>query len=367
MALHPAVVYLGSQTWAANGSIKLGISPTPYAITELFCVLSVNVTTGASAGTYDDPLDRVISQLSINKGGKQPFAYTDMRAAYYHQVNKLRQFAPRRPAAPGNSQSNVTILVPYLFHFGVKPIESSGEGPVLNHFDMTGGIPPSAIGDMSLQGLWGGAAAPGSGWTVNSGTLFVYACVLRADQDGDPGLQPAALPRWDMTTLTPAATSASYTQPYDVPQSGFLKSLMLLSYQGSNSPRSNGVLNGWKLRDFKNGADIAIWQNYVDGEIFGQSEMGALPPADDPATPGTPSINDVDVTGLAYVNLRQYAKNSAQPNYGLDMRAAASNSLQVQYGVANATNASVVVVHERYDLNDAHPLAPLAATGAVKH
>jgi hypothetical protein len=128
---------------------------------------------------------------------------------------------------------------------------------------------------------------------------------------------------------------------------------------GSNAPRSSTVLNSIRLQDvlgsntvFEYGQGSAATDS-ISAEIITQQGDG-FPLADDAGSIGAFTVGTQSDSGLIHLDVSQYAVRG-DPIFGLDLRRVGTGAVQIQYGVATTTNASLTFFYRRYDYNMAHP------------
>lgn len=343
--------------YTAGGPINLELSPTVGTITELVIVVNANVTTTATPGSYDDPWDRIISSLTLSGEGKTFFSFTNLRAAKY--FFDLRNHGEQSPDDPGASQTNYQKKVIYRLHFGVCPNKLNAVTGCVerNPFDLTAGIPPMSKGNLTLQGTFGAANAPGSGWTVNDASIDVMAAmVMPIAGDSPDSYLPRAFPRWEMSTPTPTATSTRFGTTYNIPSGDFLHSILLMTTMGANDPRSDQVLQS--VRVYNQLEALTIWSSYYwkHAEIYSQHDIVRWPPTSNPSAtnPAQIVINEQSYMGILWLPLHQQVVGG-HPLYGVDLRNVATGDLQINYEVLNASGVNLYVVHGKYQLNPNHP------------
>ncbi len=279
-------------SFSPNGVIILQLGPKPYTITRMVLVLKLNVSTGATVSTYNDPWDRVITNLSLTSGGYSYFAFSDMRLARHLYRMSGKQF--RTPAGLAASQTNVNVTVAYNIHFGVSPtkIDATKLNVVDNPYDLTAGVPPNDS-SLVLSGQWGSASAPGTGYTINSGSLIVVLFGVQPDA-GDPvqAYMPMARPRFFSDMADASSTSSIWAKIYNVPVGDYLYASLILTSTGAlgSDSRSSNVLNSLQVMASRPTLTfISATDDDVIGIIGQVSERGEAgwPPADDPAAPGS--------------------------------------------------------------------------------
>ncbi len=333
--------------WSASGSINLELSPKPYTITEMDLDLYADVSTGASVTAVNDLWDRIIATLALTGKGKTYFAFSNGRALRHFNRFIIKQ--PRRAAPLAVSQSNAKIHVGYKIHFGVEPARQ---------FDLTAGIPPSESGNLSLTGTWGAAAAPGTGYTINSANLYVTLHGVMPEA-GDSPVQylPRAFPIWSQRTPTPVATSSRYATQDNIPAGGFLHSLLVMTFNGSDLPRDDGVLNSIQLYAQTEAREIIKYDIWKIAEIMTQARYRVDPYLDDEIAEAgastVPSAVPCD-KGLVWLQLVDYA-TKGNALYGADLRGVNTGDLQFRYGVDDASGVEMHVIYRKYELNPAHP------------
>lgn len=349
-------------TWSANGSISVDLSNKPSTMTGMWLIVRPNLTTSAAPGTYNDPYDRIISNLTLSGAGHTYLQALDLRTFAYSQRHFLQTLAPKRPSALAASQSNQTPQFCYYIHFGVAPIvfNPATGAYTENRWDLSAGIAPSTGGNLTLTGTWGAAAAPGSGYTINSAVMDIYLdSVLPEAGDAPEAYLPRALPAWLQTQPALAATSGAFGTFENVPVGSLLYSVTAMTTAGANAPRSSAVLNSIRLQDVLGSNTVAEFgagvsaADSVSAEIITQ-QGDAFPLADDPASIGTFTVGTQSDPGLIHLDVNQYAVRG-DPIYGLDLRRVGTGAVQIQYGVATTTNAALNFFYRRYDYNMAHP------------
>ncbi len=152
-----------AQAYTASGAISIELSPKPYTITSMLVVARADITT-TTATNFNDYWDRIVSKLTLTGGGKTYFDFSNMRTAYHWMRFQLGRACPVRPTVIADSQTNATKQFAYLFHFGVAPYKINPLTGCLEYdpWDLTGGIPPTGKGNLSLGGSFAAAAAMGT-------------------------------------------------------------------------------------------------------------------------------------------------------------------------------------------------------------
>ncbi len=361
---------LGRVKYEAGTSKVVDISNKPYTITSIVAAVRAVVDTGAAAGTYNDPWDRLISSMTITVAGKTIVSYTDMRVAYAQQLAHLDVLAPKRPNPPGNSAVDYARQFLYVFHFGVSPLRIRGQAGSIEGYpwDLTAGIPPNRT-NAYIQFTWGAANAGGSGWTTDAATEVEFYAFGVQPETGDPpdAYLPRAIPFWFHETPSISATVQPRGASINVPNGMFLRSVQLLTYRGANNPRDNEVLNSVVLRDdFRNIELVTIassddWKVAESAELMTQLYFlgNGWPPTMDPggtALDNAEAIAQTRHEGLIHLPLYLFAsKGNLGDLYGFDLRGAHVGQLKIYYGVKTATNATLNVIYQKYDLNPEHP------------
>ena len=366
---HPTAI-----TWAASGAINLEIAPKPYTITRMAIVGRLTSVTTTSVTNLNDPYDRVISRLALDGGGKTLFNFTNLRIPY-HMGRFLGCQAPR-PSSIAGSLTAVEEQFALVLHFGVAPWRVNPITGMLepNPYDLTGGIPPSGSGNLTLTGAFGAAAAMGTNNTINAGTFDVYLWGVQPDP-GDPpaAYMPRALPSWNMITPTLAATSGAFADGSNVPAGDFLHSAILMATNGTGAPRDDSVLNSLQLYQQAENRPIITWGNsggnptdVKPAELLSQFQSLARVPSDDVTTlcdaiasGGTPGVITAvrpSDSGLYYFPLHLHTwGNPLGSVYGIDMRSVAEGVLRFKYGVSDATGVTLDILYRKYQLNPNHP------------
>jgi hypothetical protein len=367
------VTHPTSQAYAPNGGISLELSPKPMTVTRMLLVLDTDISTLAGGpASFEDAWDRIIQTLSLT-GGSPSTTFFDFRSSRvaYNALRWIKQMQVRRPADPAASLVNGLHSVGLLLHFGVAPRKLNPNTATIEDdpYDLTAGIPPVAAGSLALQGNFGAAAAPGTGWTVNNAPLSVYVWGVQP-LAGDPPetYQPRAFPVWSTAAPTPAGVTAQFGADFNIPAGDYLRSLFLETHLGANAPRSDGVIGSLKLYDQLNSRDI--WRaDKASGALLAlQAPLidHGVAPTDNGTTFVTPSVAIDHEPGIFPLPFFEQTTNGGHPLYGADMRNMATGDLKLQFGINNATLAETWFFMERYKLNPAHPLnqAPSATPAA---
>lgn len=362
MATPRLTVHGGEIAYAASGAINLELSPKPGTITRLGLVVRADVTT-TTATNLNDYWDRVIANLSLSGKGKTYFSYSNMRAAYHHSRMKLGNRAPKRPTVIADSATNSLQQFAYLFHFGVAPLRYNPAtgGIEDNPFDLTGGIPPAEAGNLTLSGAFGAAAAPGTNVTVNDADIDVYVWMVQKDGGESEMLYlPKAIPIWSMQTPTPTATSTPFASSFDVPTGNFLRSMLIMTTNGTGAPRDDAVLTSLQLFFEKEAREIIRLGGQADAVArYKAAELllqplylgNGWPPSDNNSTLGVPAVPQVADEGLVPLPVHHFVNpaKGGDPVYGLDLRNVNTGDLKLKWGVADATGVTLDVVFEKYE------------------
>lgn len=334
--------------WAANGNIYLQLGPKPYTITRMVFLVTLDVSTGTTPGTFSDPWDRVIASLNLSSAGYTYLDAQDMRLLRH--LGRFEGYQLRTPAGLGASVSNATVTFGYSVHFGVSPVQVNlANGRLVdNPWDLTGGI-PARDQSLVLGGQWGAANAPGSGYTINSGTMnIVLYGVLPREGDSPENYMPRAKVKLFTHTVTETSASSVFSNTYNVPPGDYLHSALIMTTTGANADRTFNVFNSFQ-------ADVVplnVWfMRFLNDDVYGiasqltQFGEDGWPVADDPASPGTLNIGKVADDGLYYLNFVSIGRQ-AHPLYGFDMRQAAIGDLIFRYGVA--TPGTIRILYRKY-------------------
>lgn len=344
-----------SQAWAASGSISMELSPKPYTITRLGLFMKADVTT-TSVTNFNDYWDRLVANLSLSGRGNTYFDFRNLRIAYHGE--RFRGVAPRRPTVIAGSQTNAIQWFGYVFHFGVVPMKFNPNTGKYddNPYDLTGGIPPSDKGNLTLTGAFAAAGAMGTSVTINNAPMYVQLWGVQAQPGDDPAAYlPRAFPNWQMRTPTPTATSGAYATQDNVPAGDFLHTMVVMMTNGSNAPRDDGVLGSFKIYNQLEAYDVLQFDQYKIGEMASQLQLSPVAPySDDGSTLGVPSLNQVSDEGLLFLPLHEQAV-TGHPLYGVDLRSVATGDLQARYGVDDATGITLDFLYYKYKLNMDHP------------
>lgn len=353
-----------TSAWSASGSINIELSPQPITITRMKLLVRPRFTTTATPGTYNDPWDRIISSLRLTGKGQTYFDFTNLRAT--HHWTRFRRHAAKRPQpaasltidGTGTPANDLPYFFEYNIHFGVCPTRYNPSTGLIedNPFDLSAGIPPVESGNLTLTGVWGAAAAPGSGWTITAGTLVVQLFGVQKDAGDPPALYlPMALPNFNMRTPTPTATSGLFATQDNVPAGDYLHSIMLMTTRGANAPRDHGVLGSLQVYDQIGAREILRSESWKDLEIMSQDDINGWPPSEDVrGTLGNLVVTHVADEGLVYLPLHRFA-TGGHPKYGADLTGLGTGDLQLRYGVANATTVTLDMLYTKYKLNPEHP------------
>lgn len=360
--------------WATGGSINIELSPKPYTITELWLVLHANITT-TTATNFNDLWDRIIATLSLTSSGRTLFSFTDMRPAYH--LTRYGGFGTRRATVVADSVTDAQFEVAYRLHFGLNPNVIDKNGYVdQNLGDLTAGIPPTGTGNLSLTGTFGTTNAPGTNVTIaTTGTPPTSLDVVLVGvqpESGDPveAWMPRAFPNWQMRSPDITVTSSPFTTQDNVPAGDLLHSILMLTYVGTNAPRSSAALSGLEFYDQLNARSILKAGGLTDSQISGRpmEQLTSMfaegqPYSDSPtfrtgqtATPGVPTIAADADPGTYYLPLHLFTKKSHPlSQYGVDLRNVSTGDFQLRYGIpANSSNLSRIL-YRKYQLNPDHP------------
>jgi len=349
---------LGARSvYAASGNINEDLS-LPYTITRLGVTLILDIDT-TSQTLYNDYFDRAISSLALATPTRTFFNFTSMRAAYHSQRFRLGMLSPRRPDPPIDSYTGGTtnnFYITYIFHFGVAPMKVNSAGMLVdNPFDLTGGIPPTSANQLTLSGVWGAAAAcAGSSTIQTTETVLRYYAwgVQQTPGDRYEDYMPQAYPEWTMRTPTPTATSSEFATTDNVPVGSFLHSMMVMTTNGTNDPRTDDVLTSFKLKlPNDGGREILSYRSWYAAMRYAQA--GHFWGVD---LEEVPAITEDHDAGLLWVPLVPYVRPpQGHEHYGADLRGLTTGDLSMEYGVNDATGISMPVVYHRYTLDSQHP------------
>jgi hypothetical protein len=357
----------GNVAWAASGNISKDLSPQPITITRMDVIMRTDVTTTGTPGSYSDPWDRTIATLALNGAAGQTYLnMTDLRLPYHHTRLVAPWTAPKRPDAPGASQTNRLKQIHYRFHFGFQPMlwDERWKQWVDNPFDLSAAIPPAAPGNLNLAGTFGAAASGGSGWTVNvtgDCILEVYLTGIQADAGDPPWLyQPRYVPAWTMVSPTLSGTSSAFQTSYQIPSGGFLHSATMMLLRGANNPRDDQVLNSIQLYDNRAlrpvityGGQAGSQKDYKAAEFLSQCRMGGWPPSDTNAAAGQITtafvvgqigVQDNSDMGLVHFPIHQVLSEQRRTSE-------AGADFQFNYGINNSTSATLEFFFRKYLAN----------------
>jgi len=342
--------------FSASASFSLGLDSIPFTLTELYLDISANITTTAAPGVYDDGYDRIITDLSLNKGGITYVGVANLRFLYHG--TRFRDTALKRPVSIAASQTAVTQHFGYRLHFGNSPwtVDATGRRK-WNAFDLTGGIPPAGKGDLVLSGHWAAALGAGSGTTTNAATTITPYFVGLGQLPGEPdsAYMPQAFPAWQSFNYNGdvASTSTAKATREDIPIGDFLAAATVITRQGAapNDVRSDAVLTDWQIFDTVGARDIWSVNAWLAGIMYQQARTNGWPVAENEAgTLGTPSLNQVADQGLLPFDFLELA-SAGDPNYGVNLTSIQKSTLQWRFGVASASNAFLDVMYFKYVKN----------------
>ena len=350
--------------WAENGNISIIFDQIGGTITRLRLTVRLDVTTGASVTELEDMWDRVITSLAMSRGQKSLFSFSEggMRLAYHGSRFFTPHLAPRRPSKLAASQTNHTLQFQYVFHFGVAPLVVNPHTQALEDhpFDLSAGIPPTLRDALTLSGRWGPAAAPGTGYTINSGSLWIDYDVVKGPA---AEVAPMAIPVWATHSPGLEAQSSVFGRGTPIEGGAFLRSVLLMATKGTNTPRSNVVLSSVDIFNPQTSVSPVILGGQADHTddlqaAFQASQhafAGLRPPTSDGATHGVPAVTGHQDVGLLYLPLYQYQDNRRllQPDspLGIDLRGD-TGTRQLRFGVKDTTNTALHLLSQRYELYD---------------
>ncbi len=360
--------------WSASGTIARELSPKPYTITRMVLVVRCIATT-TTATWFNDPYDRLLSRVNLTGNGKSYFDFNSARLAYH--LSRMGGFGPRRPVPIADSLTTVEMFFMYVFHFGVAPFRINPATGMLedNPWDLTGGIPPTGTGNLTLGGAYAANSAMGTNVTITDGDIEVHLFGVQPEPGDAPAMYlPQAVPVWSQQTITPTATSTGLATQSNVPAGDFLHSILLMMTNGTNAPRDDNVLNSLEVFNTLDNRSILRYNisgavaDYQTAEMvsqFGSRLYLGTAPSDNVTTfndgiasggtAGTLTINGpAKDSGLVSLPLHQFAKRG-HPLYGIDMRGANSGDLRLNYGVNDATGITMDAAYRRYQLNPEHP------------
>ena len=358
-----------AQAFTTSGAISLEIAPTPITITRMAIVIRASITTG-SATNFNDYWDRMISSLTLNWAGHTVFSFQNMRPAYHHT-----RFVPpttKRPTVIANGVTDdVTQQPAYIFHFGVAPLTVDQHGMVHdNPFDLTAGIPPVGVGNLTLTGNWPAFEdTMGTNVDIADAPFDVYLWGIQPLPTDPPELwMPRAIPSWQMSTPTPTATSSPFATIYNIPAGGHLHSMTVMLTNGTNAPRQDDILNSLRLYSAKEARSIITYGGQASGvqglsqyqaaEILSQQYVNGWVPTDDSpdGTLGVPSVLQGRDSGLVHFPIARYIDpRRPMAEYGADLRQLATGDLQLNQGVEDATGINMFVLMRKYNLYAEHP------------
>ena len=358
--------------WTTSGTISQELSPLPFTLTRLVIVTTLNTTT-TTTGAYNDMMDRFFANFTLTGSkGKTYFGITDPRVYRAHSRMVFGgATAGKRQTIP-DSGTNALYQFVTTFHFGVQPtkIDPISGQLVDDPFDLSGGIPPTGAGTLTLTGAYGSSTVMGSGITTQTGSgntltrsVLYYYGVQKDQGDAPSAYMPRAIPNWSMLTPSVAATSGAWALTQNVPAGDFLHSITSVTYRGTNTPRDNQVFNSfglylatqnqWPLQYGGQGL------GYLDAsvaQVLSQQSMRGWPPDDDNITLGIPSIAAASDFGIIHIPMWQLFSKTGSP-YGADLRNVNTGDLQIGYGVNNATSVTWNMLFRRYTPVDVDALA----------
>lgn len=347
--------------WAASAAFNAELPSQAGTITRLHQVFRLDITT-TNATNFQDGYDRLVTRQTLARTGNQAIMDFSNLVLPYHFMRRHAPFvAARRPSRIADSQTNALVQFHYTWHFGTSPTIQNPDGSVEdNPFDLSGGIPPTGKGGLTLSGTWGAAAVMGTNVTINSGQMDLYAdTVLPEAGDLDSAFMPRAIPQWTTAAPTYSATGSAFQESYNVPASGYLRSLLYMTRRGTNFPRDSATLNAIQLYNAVSktpiltyGGQASATADVVAGELLSQGEFGsAMAPSDDNATLGIPSIAQNFNEGLYWFPAWRYGyrPSRSDPRYGFDLtQGYNTGDLALRLGIANVTTTDHSVLLAKY-------------------
>ena len=341
------------QTYTASGPISIDLTTIPGTITELILKVQTTQTTTASPGTYQDPDDRIISNIQVAAGTSTFATFTDMRSAQHFTRRQLRGAAPKRAGAEAASTTAGVRNFLYVFHWGTCPwkIDRASSRCYYDPYDLSAGIPPDLVKSLNLSGNYAANNTPGSGYTVVSATVIPYAQVVipeAGDQYAD--YLPKGIPLWSMQNPAQSATSSALSQSIEVPGADFLYSAFLMATLGSTAPRSDSMLNSLGLQ-WNDGRQIETYNEADTASMVSQLGFDGWPPSADPnATDAiSPAVTQVVDPGLYELAAYKHANGpGASSLFGAQLPPD-TGALLIPYGVASVSGgATLSALFQKY-------------------
>ncbi len=352
-----------AQAWSDGGNISVELAPQTGTITRMHLLVRADVTT-TDATNYSDYWDRVIRSLTLARGSKTLFDFSDLRTPYHFMRYHAPHLAARRPAAVENNRVNSKQQFGLTLHFGVAPWKVNPATMALedNPFDLTAGIPPSQNSQLTLTGNFAAADALGSGVTLNAADLYLYFEMVQGLPSEPKELWlPRAIPVWSMESPTISGTSTSFSTSHSIPGGAWLRRIFATVANGATAPRDDGVFNSLRLQNNRENRTIIAWggeagaaDDWQVHELVAQTPFNNLRPPTDGGTPGVPAIGANREAGIIDLPVWLYGRpeRNADPAYGLNLINMNTGDLRLEYGVADAVGVGFHVLYQRYEMLD---------------
>lgn len=244
-------------TWSASGTSTLDLPRNGY-ITQIDCHLVVNNTPAATVVSATDPLALMISSARVHAAGQTYFDIGDGRDWYYWTYFRHRG-AARADALPAASAGATNSRAMFEIHLGFEAQRTptayqNSVGNVVRSqiggvFDPTVVIPAVRLSNPQLEVKWGGASVLGTGYTINTGYMYVtiHEIVLEPGER-EEDLWPGGLlvPRVESTSVAMDSTHTNKSLRHDVPTRLVLYQTLALVLNGS-SVRSDTMVSEFSV------------------------------------------------------------------------------------------------------------------------
>lgn len=239
-------------TYSSGATVSMDVPKNGY-ITQLDCYLLLNVTGAATVVAATDALAKMITGAEISAAGQTYFDCGDGREWWYWTYFRHKGQITSDSLPSASATSNVRTL--FEVHLGFEPqrtpsVYMTPDGRMMRTqiggpFDPTVVIPAVRLSNPQLQVTFGTNSTLGTGYTINSGTLYttIHELVLESgERESDIWPNGLLVPRVESASESLATAHTNKGLRHEVPVSLVLYQTLGLVLNGSDD-RSDSVVS----------------------------------------------------------------------------------------------------------------------------